>query len=274
MHFITISRQHGSKGSEIARIAAKELGYNLYDTEAIAESARKMGFLESVKGVDEKPPSLFMRLFTHRPEIALDRLHSVIYELAKEGDAVFLGRGSQILLKSFHCALHVRIIASREKRINELEKRGYSRESAIRAIEHSDRERYGFIQYAFGKNWNDPELYDAVLNTDKMRVETAVRTIVHLARSEEIKSCSVDAVASIEVMALAKRVEAAIIEADLTGGPGKFVSVDVTGPGNVLLKGVVDEAVSKERAEQIVRAISGVRSVDNKLRVQPADRHA
>ena len=58
MHFVTISRQFGTNGSEIARIAAKELGYNLYDTEAIAESARKMGFLESVKGVDEKnlPP--------------------------------------------------------------------------------------------------------------------------------------------------------------------------------------------------------------------------
>ena len=54
------------------------LGYSLYDTEAIENAAREMGLLKDVKEADEKVPSLFGRLFSHQPEVLLDRLHSVI----------------------------------------------------------------------------------------------------------------------------------------------------------------------------------------------------
>ena len=99
MHFITFSRKMGTNGTEIARQVANKLRYQFYDTEAIEKAAREMGFLENVKEIDEKAPSLFQRLFSHKPAIELDRLNSIVYELAKKGDAVFLGRGSHILLK-------------------------------------------------------------------------------------------------------------------------------------------------------------------------------
>ena len=79
MYFITFTRKMGTSGSEIARRVANELHYSFYDTEAIEKHrAREMGFVEDVKEVDEKMPSLFERLFSHRPEIYLDRLNSVI----------------------------------------------------------------------------------------------------------------------------------------------------------------------------------------------------
>ena len=100
-----------------------------------------MGFLDSVEQIDEKRPSFFQRFFSHKPTVNLDRLNSVIYQLANQGDGVFLGRGGQILLKSFSCALHVRVIASREKRIQNLIKRGYAEETALRAIEENEKGR-------------------------------------------------------------------------------------------------------------------------------------
>ena len=75
----------GANGSEIARQVAEKLGYNFYDTEAIEKASREMGFLESVKEIDKKVPSMFQRIFSHRPSIDLDRLNSVIYELASRG---------------------------------------------------------------------------------------------------------------------------------------------------------------------------------------------
>ena len=273
MHFITFSRKVGANGTAIAKQVADKMGYKFYNTEAIENVAREMGFLENVKEIDEKAPALFQRLFSHRPTIDLDRLNSVVYELAKQGDAVFLGRGAQILLKSFHCALQIRVTASIEKRVQTLMERGFQQEAALKAIELSDHERSAFIKFAFGVDWENAELYDMVLNMDKLSLQLGVDTICTLAKSEEIKACSVDAIQSLERMSLEKRVDAALIEAGLTYGPITAISVSVDEPGKVRLTGIVEDHAGKMRAEKLAKGIKGVGSVDNQIRVIPADRH-
>ena len=263
MYFITLSRKMGTDGSEIARRVADQLGYAFYDTEAIENTAREMGMLEDVKEIDEKVPSLFQRLFSQQPEVHLDRLHSVIYELASRGNAVFLGRGSHILLRSFKCALHIRVIASLEKRIENLVGRGFDREAAIKAIHKSDHERGAFIKFAFGVDWDNPELYDLVLNTDHLTVELAADTVLHVARSEEIKARSVDAMRSLEMMGLARRAEAALIEAGLKHGP----SVSVLEPGRIQLTGVVSQERMRTTAEEVLKGVKGVTFIDNQIQV-------
>ena len=147
------------------------MGYRFYETEAIDSAAQEMGFLQDVKEIDEKVPSLFERLFSHKPEIYLDRLNSVIYELASRGNAVFLGRGSYILLRTFKCALHIRVISSLKKRIENLVGRGWQRDAAIETIRRSDHERGSFVKFAFGVDWENPELYDIVLNMDNLTLD-------------------------------------------------------------------------------------------------------
>jgi len=273
MHFITFSRKMGTNGTEIANQVAMNLGYKFYDTEAIDNAAREMGFLKSVKEINEKPPSLFQRLFSHRPTIDLDRLNSVIYELAKEGDAVFLGRGSHILLRAFNCALHVRVTASIEKRIQNLMERGFHREAALKAIGQTDHERSSFIKFAFGMDWENPGLYDVILNMDKLSVQLAVNTIIQMARSEDIKACSIDAMKSIEIMGLTHRAEAALIESGLTYGPTTSISISVSDPGKIRLSGLVESKASKTRAEEVLKTVKGVESIENQIRIAPADRH-
>src|SRR4030042_6208046 len=250
MHFITFSRKMGTNGTEIARRVAEKMGYNFYDTEAIENAAREMGFLENVKEIDEKVPSLFQRLFSHKPAIELDRLNSVIYELAKKGNAVFLGRGSHILLKSFSCALHIRVTAAVERRVQNLIERGFRRETALKAIERSDHERSAFVKFAFGVNWDSSELYDIILNMDKLTVELALNTVLNIARSDVIKACSLDAITSLEMMSLTTRAEAALIEAGLTYGPTTSISVSVTDLGKIRLGGMVEKQASKTSAEE------------------------
>ena len=274
MHFITLSRKLGSNGGEIARRVAEELGYRLIDSEAIEEEAKELGLLESVTEIDEKLPSLFQRIFTQRPNINLARLNSVINDLAQKGDAVFLGRGGHMLLKAFDCGLHVRVVASRKSRIETLAKRGHSEDMAKRLVDHSDTERGGFIKFAFNVDWEDPELYDVVINTDKLGIDTAVKTITSLAQSSEINACSLIAMESLDKLALADRAEAAIIEAGLSYGLGVAAVASVEKSGVVKLVGLVEDEKSKTRAEEVVKRVKGVKAVENQLRVRPSDRHA
>jgi len=267
MYFITLTRKMGTNGSEIARRVADQLQYTLYDTEAIENAAREMGFLKDVKEVDEKVPSLFERLFSHRPEIHLDRLHSIIYELASRGNAVFLGRGSHILLRTFKCALHIRVTASLEKRIQNLAERGFHREMAIKTIHKSDHERGAFIKFAFGQNWDDPELYDIVLNMDNLSVDLATDAVLHIARSEEIKARSIDVMKSLEMMGLGKRAEAALMEA---GFSSTSLSVSVLEPGEIRLTGTVRDQSDKTKSEEILKGVKGIKSIDNQIQVLPS----
>ena len=268
MYFITFSRKMGTSGSEIARRVAEQLGYSFYDTEAIENTAREMGFLKDIKEVDEKVPSMFERLFSQKPEVHLDRLHSIIYELASRGNAVFIGRGSHILLRAFKCALHIRVTASLEKRIENLVGRGWHREVAIKAIHKSDHERGAFIKFAFGVDWDNPEHYDLVLNMDNLTLDLAVNTVLHIAGSEEVKARSVDAMRSLEMMGLSRRAEAALIEAGLKHGP----SISVLEPGTVQLTGVVTVEL-KTKAEETLKAVKGVKSIDNQIRVIQRSRY-
>jgi cytidylate kinase len=275
MKWITISRKMGTNGSRIASQVARELGYQLYDTEAINETARDMGVLESVQAVDERAPTLFQRLFSQRPTVYYDRLHSVIYELAKRGDAVFLGRGSHILLKAFGCALHVRVTASPETRVRTLTARGFNRDAALQAMKRTDDEREGFIRAAFGVDWESPDLYDLVLNMDKLSVELAAGTIIHVARSSEIAEASADAVRSLEMLGLSSRVDAALTEAGIISGraqPGGLshaVAASVVEPGVVRLSGQVETDERRAEAERVLRSVVGVQSVDNDIRIMP-----
>ena len=94
MYFITFSRKMGTGGTEIAKLVAKELKYAFYDTEDIEKKAEEMGILDDIREVNDKAPPPLKRFFSYRPEICLDRLYVVIYEIARLGNAVILGRGA------------------------------------------------------------------------------------------------------------------------------------------------------------------------------------
>jgi CMP/dCMP kinase len=267
MYFVTFTRKMGAGGSEIARNVAAQLGYGYYDTEAIEGAAREMGFLEDVRDVDDKAPSLFGRLFSKEPEIHLDRLGSVIYDLASKGSAVFVGRGSHVLLRDLKCTLHVRVTASLEKRLENLMAKGLQKEVALKAMHRSDQEREAFTKFAFGVDWENPEFYDIVLNTDKLTADLAVDTVLHIARTEEIKARSIDAMTSLGMMALARRAEAALIEA---GFSMNRLSLSVPEPGRVHLAGFAHAESDAARAGNVLQGVKGVESVDNEIRIMPA----
>jgi hypothetical protein len=201
--------------------------------------------------------------------VYLERLYSVIYELAKQGDAVFLGRGSHILLRDFPCALHVRVTASPETCIRTLMSQGLSREAAARTIKRTDDERSAFVKFAFGVDWDSPERYDLVLNMDKLSVNLAASAVLQMARSPEITDASAEAIRSLGDMALTSRAEAALAEAALSHGSYSSLAISVLAPGKVRVSGSVDTAEQKAEAERVLRTVKGVDAVENAIFIAP-----
>jgi cytidylate kinase len=266
MYFITISEMIGTNGEKIARKVAEELKYTFYGAEELFEAADRMGFLSDIKKLDEKAPALLEKLFSEKPKIYLDRLQSVIYELAKKGNAVFFGRGGKFLLQSFDCAFHILVEGSMEKRIQRvMEEKQVGREVAEKIINRSDHDKRGFIRFAYDEDWLNPQLYDLLLNTDKLSPDSAVKMIIIAAKSDEIKSCGIDSVQLLGKLSLNRKVESALLEAGVTG-PHLFFAVEE--PDSVRLYGLVNSPEEKEESEKVLKKIKGIKDIKNELVVR------
>jgi cytidylate kinase len=263
MYFITISEMSGTNGENIARQVAKKLGYTFYGEEELYQAADEMGFLDDVRKMGEKSPSLREKFFSERPKIYLNRLQAVILEVAKKGNAVFFGRGSQLLLHSFDCAFHVLLTGSMEKRVQRvMEEKHVSREVAEQMIRKSDHDKRGFVRYAFDEDWLNPQLYDLLLNVDKLSFDSATKIVVDAAQSDEIKACGRDSVRLLGKLSLQRKVESALLEANVVN-PHLFVTVE--NANAVRLYGVVNSLEEKEEAERVVKGIKDIKKIANDL---------
>jgi cytidylate kinase len=264
MYFVTISEMLGTGGEIISRRVAEILNYTYYGEEELFKAADQLGFLSDVKKLDEKGPTLLEKFFSEKPKVYLDRLQSVIYEVAKKGDAVFFGRGSQFLLNSFDCALHVLVTGSIEKRMQRMmEEKKVGRDAAERMVELSDHNKRGFLRFAFDEDWLNPHLYDLILSTDKLSVDSAVKIVVDAARSDEIKTCGIDSVKSLGKLSLQRKIEAAFLEAGLFNQNLFFTVEDMD---SVRLYGLVNSLERKEQIEAAVKGIKGIKKITNDLR--------
>jgi hypothetical protein len=187
-----------------------------------------------------------------------------MYELARLGSAVILGRGGNMLFRSLPYALHVRVIASQEKRVHNLVERGYKREAAVMVMEKSDHERESFIKFAFHRDWENPELYDIIINMENLTVTVAADMILCAARAKEARGHAGDVTNSLDMMGLGVRVRAALAEA---GFPSSYISVLVNAPGKVRLTGLVQYPRDKSAVERTALKVKGVESVENKIKV-------
>jgi cytidylate kinase len=263
MYFITISELFGTNGDQIAQEVAKSLNYTYYGEEELLKAADQMGFLTDLQELDEKSPGLLERFFSEKPRVYLDRLQSVIFEVAKKGDAIFFGKGSQLLLNSFGCALHVLVTGSPEKRIDRImRQKAVGREIAEKMMEGSDHDKKGFFRFAFNQDWLNPHLYDLILNTDKLSVESAAKMVVDAARSEEIKTCGTDSVRLLGKLSLHRKVESSLLEAGVTN---QHVFFTIEDADSVRVYGLTYSLEEKKSIEEVLKGIKDIKKVTNEL---------
>jgi cytidylate kinase len=187
---VTVSRQAGAGGSEIARRLAEEFKMDLVGSQIIKQVAKsaKMS-TKVVESLDEKAvtqiDSVIASLFANRhlsPDVYFRHLTSVIVAIGEHGYSIIVGRGAHMIL-SKEKTLRLRFIAPQESRVAYfLKTRAISRDEARRYVEKKDADRNGFIKKYFKHDANDPTYFDMIINTEQLGMEGAYQTVATTVR--------------------------------------------------------------------------------------------
>jgi Cytidylate kinase-like family len=202
---VTIEREYGSGGGEIAQLLAKQLGWKLWDQLLTEEIARLAECPKAVVEVrEERTDPLYYRLFksflrgsyegsinAHKLKVVdsesiMKFTQLVVQHAAKRGNSVIVGRGSQLFLKDRPDTLRVFLYAPREDKVRRLLARGKSEKEAEQLVDTVDRERADFIQKYFNVEWPDRAIYHSMINTG-VGDDAVVRMIVDLMKTVEAR---------------------------------------------------------------------------------------
>ncbi|MCJ7739677.1 MAG: cytidylate kinase-like family protein [Anaerolineae bacterium] len=174
MPAITLSRELGSLGTDIARSLADGLGYRMMWREVINEAACRACAPEVALAVIDDLGLLGLRPSNKAQRAYLQSVRQVIEQLAAEGNVIIVGRAGQIILRGYPDVLHVRITAPLALRVERIAARHTITSAAAKArVESSDRARTTYVQRHYQVDWNDPKLYDLVINTETIPVQLA-----------------------------------------------------------------------------------------------------
>ena len=203
---VTIEREYGSGGGEIAQRLAAQLGWKLWDqllTEEIAKLAECPKAVVEVR--EERSDPLYYRLFksflrgsyegslnAHKlklvdSESILKLTQRVVHSAARSGNSVIVGRGAQHFLRNRPDTLRVFLYAPREDKVRRLLARGKSESEAEQLVDSVDRERTDFIQKYFGVEWPDRAVYHNMLNTT-IGDEAVVQTILDFMKTLDART--------------------------------------------------------------------------------------
>ena len=178
-HFvISISRQYGCGGRELAGILADKLGVKLYDRQIVHIAAAKLGIndlseeelLEMEKAV--KPLTMhfipFHSFGTHMGESSQGMFLSesaAIKKLAADSDCVILGRCADYVLRKE--PNHFAIFACADDDFREQRGKTVYDGKSLKELDEEDKKRARYYNYYTGRTWGDGKNYDLVVNTSK-----------------------------------------------------------------------------------------------------------
>ena len=198
---ITISRQYGAGGSEVARQVAAALGWRVVDNELVEEVAARAGLpTADVAEREERVPTFTERLArtlaAATPELFATRVpggtvpklqetdlvritETVVAEVAAKGRVVLVGRAAPAVLARERDSLHVQLVAPRPYRVQAAAERlGVDPEHAARILDETDSMRASYLRQYYRRDWYDPVNYHMVLNTGVLGHAGATEIIV------------------------------------------------------------------------------------------------
>lgn len=225
MAVITISRQYGSGGDEIAARVCELLGYQHFDKRLIAKATMDVGISEQeivdYSEENHKVQGFLDRLFGRHPivastrvwredasgmrstediqlsdEAALALVQKAVRSAYRAGNLVIVGRAGQVILQDNPGVLHVRIEAPIENRIQRVKdqlkttRKVYHADIELRRdaqdmIIERDAASVDYLHRFYHVDWTDSALYHMVLNTGKLSIDQAAELIAQLVREIE-----------------------------------------------------------------------------------------
>ncbi len=183
MTIITLSRQIGSGGDELAVIVADHLRLRVIGRDIINQAARQAGVPEVALAEIDELGLLGLKPGKAECERYGATVTAVIRARAAEDNVLLVGRGSQVALAGWPGVFRVRIVAPLSLRVsNTQETCQVPEDIASSLVQTRDQARTAYLQKYFGRDPSDPDLYDMILNMARLSVDAAAEIICHAAR--------------------------------------------------------------------------------------------
>ena len=259
MPLIAITREMGSMGKDVARGLGEELGLPVIYHEVIDQLADRMRVRKShVIRLLDGSAGMLERLTADKTSLSIFTADE-IFAIASQGKgAVIRGWGATHLLRDVPHAVCVRVCAPFELRKQRMMERLGSDDGEVVAdeIRANDEAHAAIMRRHFDLRWTEPEHYDVVLNTKRVRVDECVSEVLSLVRSPQFTETE-GARRKLDDLALAARVRAALRRAPETRGARVSVNAE---DGRVALSGSgsTDEMLS---FVEVASGVPGVRDV-------------
>lgn len=265
MAIITIARGTFSGGQKLAECVAERLGYRCVSREVLTEAAKRFDVSEDklYKSLIERP-GLLKRL-------TLERVHYTAYIRAalcqevKDDNVVYHGHAGHLLLTGVPHVIRVRVMADIELRIRAaMERYSFDREEAIAFIDKVDDGRAKWTKFLYQVDWNDPSLYDIVINLDHIGISSACEIVCSTVNLEEFRTTP-ESQRIMDDLALSTDVRGRIAAEASIGD--KEVEVEANG-GVVVVCGTVNSMEEADKLKEIARKTPGAQGVESKLQVR------
>lgn len=203
MPIVTVSRQYGSGGSEVAERVAHALGWQLYDNAVVDQVAARLHMTPAeVSAREERVPSLVERMASAMalgvPEVmpvvgdlaampSEERMvmvtRRVIEDAVQAGPAVLVGRGAQCMLAKRADALHVYCYAPVEDLVRyAVENLNVPIAEAYRRVVDTNRQREAYVRLHWKREWRDVASYDLCVNTASLGLDGAAELVMQVAK--------------------------------------------------------------------------------------------
>ena len=183
---LTISKETGCYGLELAKRLATRLGWRFYDRELVDHIAANANVRrEMVEAFDEQTQNEihnWVLTLIDRYALGTDKyfkhLVLTLTAIANRGNAVILGRGGNFILGP-QAALRIHLTAPVQTRISRLmRERALSKLEATRMVHDLDKKRAAFLQRFYHRDGRDAIFYDLVLNAETMSLSQAEEIIL------------------------------------------------------------------------------------------------
>lgn len=203
MPIVTVSRQYGSGGSEVAERIARALGWKLYDNAVVEEVASRLRMTPAeVSAREERVPSLVERM-TSAMALGVPEMMPVVGDIAAQpseermvfmtrrviedavgaGPAVLVGRGAQCMLAARADALHVFCYAPFDELVRRaVEELSVPFADARKHVTDMNHQRAQYVKTYFKRDWMDLANYDLCVNTARLGLDVAAELVTRVAQ--------------------------------------------------------------------------------------------
>ncbi|MBT3342115.1 MAG: BON domain-containing protein [Gemmatimonadetes bacterium] len=265
MAIITISRGSFAGGSVVATHLSEHLGYPILSREdVLREAARdyEVSEKELNKTLSGAPP--FWQQVPGKRLAYVKCVTAVILSHVKEGNLVYHGITGHLLLANLAQVLRVRVIADTQFRIRAImEEENLKEAEAIAHIQRVDKERGRWARLLYGVEWEDPGLYDLIVNLSRVSPESACMAIACMAEQKEFSSTP-EKQKDLDDFSLSCQVWAALSRNPATRSAGIEVNAD---NGVVVISGTVNSVKALQLVPEIVAAVEGVKDLQCEIGV-------